>query len=404
MRAVSAGTGRPILFYSTMDGNPWGGSEELWFEAAMGMAQAGCSVAASVRKWPNPAGQLAQLRSRNVTVHERAVPAAPLRALHLIYPAARLGWLRAIRPRFAVISQGANWEIETIEIAENLIRLDIPYVIISQCAYPWYWPSDDAALRMRNAFRNAQSSYFVSKANLALTELQVGAAIPNGKVVWNPFRVDYSQPIPWPEEDTLRLACVGRLEPGFKGQDLLLEALSAPLWRERKLHVTFYGAGGNAEIVRAIHARWQLPHVSFGGFMEPSEIWRHNHALILASRAEGLPITVVEAMLCGRPCIVTGVGGNPEVLDEGITGFLANEVTAAGIGNALERAWQRKDEWKSMGQRGAVRIRELCPSNPAAALVEHLAGLMASCGIACPLPACCSGECDGTPVLELRKG
>jgi glycosyltransferase involved in cell wall biosynthesis len=364
-----------------MEGNPWGGSEELWFEAAMGMAERGWQAVASVLKWPNPAYQLADLRRRNVPVHERGVASAPFRLLHKIYPTLRYSWLRGIRPRFVILAQGANWSLPTIEIAEALIRLDIPYVVISQCAYPWYWPPDETANRLRTALCKAQASYFVSRANLALTELQVGAPLENAKVVRNPFRVDYRQPLPWPAGDTLRLASVARLEPGFKGQDLLFEALSADVWRHRKLHVTLYGRGQQTETVHALHRRFRLGHVSFGGFVEPPEIWKQNHAMLLASRAEGLPITVVEAMLCGRPCIVTDVGGNAEVLEDGVTGFIASEVTARGIGDALERAWQRKEDWRAIGQRAAARIRELCPHDPAATLIRELEGLMASCGV-----------------------
>ena len=41
----------------------------------------------------------------------------------------------------------------------------------------------------------------------------------------------------------------------------------------------------------------------------------------------GVAAFVVEAMLCGRPCIATDVGGNRELIRDGINGFLANAPT-----------------------------------------------------------------------------
>jgi glycosyltransferase involved in cell wall biosynthesis len=86
-------------------------------------------------------------------------------------------------------------------------------------------------------------------------------------------------------------------------------------------------------------------NVRLGGFATPRDIWRENHVLVLASRAEGLPIVVVEAMLCGRICIVTDVGNNTEVIEDGVDGSIAKCASATGIRDALERAWERRTEW-----------------------------------------------------------
>jgi glycosyltransferase involved in cell wall biosynthesis len=41
-------------------------------------------------------------------------------------------------------------------------------------------------------------------------------------------------------------------------------------------------------------------------------IWRDNHLNVMASRNEGTPLALVEGMLCGRPSVVSDVGGNAE--------------------------------------------------------------------------------------------
>ncbi|MEI9974584.1 MAG: glycosyltransferase [Ignavibacteriota bacterium] len=121
-----------------------------------------------------------------------------------------------------------------------------------------------------------------------------------------------------------------------------------------------------------IQEAFQIPNVRFGGFGSPRDIWRENHGLALTSRAEGLPIVVVEAMLCGRICIVTDVGGNCEVIQDGVDGFIARDVSPAGIAGTLERAWERRAEWRSMGERAAESIRRKVPRDPSAWLVQEL--------------------------------
>ena len=49
--------------------------------------------------------------------------------------------------------------------------------------------------------------------------------------------------------------------------------------------------------------------------------------------------------------MVTDVGGKFEWVDEPSTGFIAEEPSARSLGGALERAWEARDRWESIGQR-----------------------------------------------------
>ena len=86
-----------------------------------------------------------------------------------------------------------------------------------------------------------------------------------------------------------------------------------------------------------------LTNVEFAGHQNNiEEIWRKHHALVLPSRFEGMPLVVVEAMLCGRPCIATDVGGNRELVRDGINGFLAKAPTVELLDEAMNRAWDNR--------------------------------------------------------------
>jgi L-malate glycosyltransferase len=79
-------------------------------------------------------------------------------------------------------------------------------------------------------------------------------------------------------------------------------------------------------------------------------IWAENHILLLPSRGEGTPLALIEAMICGRPSVVTDIGGNSEWIAEGKTGFVAEAPTTRSINAALNRAWQTQDKWQSIGK------------------------------------------------------
>jgi glycosyltransferase involved in cell wall biosynthesis len=243
-----------------------------------------------------------------------------------------------------------------------------------QAASEYQWPDDQRAERLGIAYRNAAAAFFVSRHNLELTEKQIASRIPAGEVVWNPISVEYHEPLPWPDESKgFRLACVGRLQPDAKGQDILLQVLARECWRERPLSVTFFGKGVNRRQIERLGEMLSIRNVSFGGFVNGvSEIWRDHHAMVLPSRKEGLPIVLLEASLCGRPSICNRVAGVPEALDDGVTGFLSAAPEVDLLADAMERAWARRSEWREMGLAAAEKVRSLMPENPAATFATRL--------------------------------
>ena len=238
------------------------------------------------------------------------------------------------------------------------------------------------AARYRAVLPLARRCFFVSEANLRLAEKQIGDPIPNAEVVRNPVNVAMDASPAWPgfnNKGEFRFASVGRLHPPSKGQDILFEAFAAPKWRERAWHLALYGEGPMRQVLeRLARSLGIADRITFAGFAAVADIWAANHALVMPSRYEGLPLAIVEAMLCGRPVIATDVAGNREIVEDGITGFLADASTAASFTAALERFWERRSEAEVMGQVAARRIRELMPLDPVRVFsdrLKQLAGL-----------------------------
>jgi glycosyltransferase involved in cell wall biosynthesis len=363
-----------------MTGYPWGGSEELWSQAALRLAKMRHVVTALVFYWPERVEALQRLRRAGCRISRRrprSLANLALKSLIKNYETRKARrWLQQAAPNLVVLSSGDF--VPDLSWCDACRHLGIPYATIAQSAAACWWPSDSVACRMREAYVKAQGLYFVSSENIRLVERIIGCRLLNARVVRNPFNVDYAVQCSFPEEDgSWRLACVARLEPAAKGQDLLLEVLQQDKWRERSVKVSLFGEGHNAESVRRLASLYRLKDVTFRGHTENvEEIWRNHHLLVLPSRFEGLPLALVEAMLCARPAVVTNVAGNTEVIEDGETGFVAGAPTARHLDEAMERAWCHRGDWRSMGVEAARRIRQLVPPDPAGEFVKELLALV----------------------------
>jgi glycosyltransferase involved in cell wall biosynthesis len=97
--------------------------------------------------------------------------------------------------------------------------------------------------------------------------------------------------------------------------------------------------------------------------------------LVMSSRIEGFPLAIIEAMLCGRPVVATDVAG-AEVIEEGVTGFLAGVPTVGCVRNALERFWAKRGDAREIGAAASKSIRHLVPSDPARIFADKIKGLL----------------------------
>jgi glycosyltransferase involved in cell wall biosynthesis len=369
---------------------PWGGSEELWADAAIALQAAGHQITIIKKAFDAQHTRIKQLQAAGCTVVGLvSYPTLPKRALNRILPTRRQ-WtigdnqfeqvkqhLQHQQPHLVVIAQGSNFD--GIEFADICRRTNHPFVLISQKAAEIFFPPVHQRSVARLAYRAARHCYFVSRHNLAVTQHQLGLALDHASVVFNPFNVPYAGELPWPASSgVVRLACVARLEVLDKGQDILLQVLALPKWQQRPLHISFFGSGGDETALREMAELLGLQNrITWAGQVpDITAVWISHHALVLPSRYEGLPLALVEAMLCGRPAIATAAGGTAELLNDNETGFVASAATVSAFDDALERAWVRYADWPEIGQRAAAHARACIPPQPGAILSQHFAQLL----------------------------
>lgn len=372
---------RKFLFVSSNEWAKWGGSEVLWAQAAERLRQKGFAISISVKGWEEPVAQIEHLRAIGCEVSCRRPPSLARKiADRALGKHDRFGpYLQSLADDadLVVISQGMNGDgLDWMEAAKGL---GLRYVIVAQAAAEYVWPVDDVAKRLADCYESAVASYFVSLGNLELSRRQLVSPLSNARVIRNPFNVSYNARPAWPSqaaEDQLLLACVARVDVGTKGHDILCQVLALPRWRGRKVQVSVVGRGLNEQRLRRFVQILNLPNVVFSGFADNVEkVWSEHHALVLPSRHEGMPLAVVEAMLCGRPCIVTDVGGNRELVRDNVNGFLAKAPTVELLDEAMNRAWENRHRLREMGEQAARDVRQWVGPDPVGDFVEELIAL-----------------------------
>jgi glycosyltransferase involved in cell wall biosynthesis len=363
-----------IGFYSCMTGMPWGGSEELWWRTARKLQIDGAEVCVNYKWWPETARQLIQLEDSGGHIWLRNRPqsfwARRIGQARTILGSSRNGcprsWLQETRPDAVLVTLG--FHPDRIDVASACLEMGIPYAINVQCASNTFFIHSDCLDEYRVWYRNARRIYFVSEENRQKMENNLAMRLDNYEIVANPFNMKPDEVPAWPaSDDGYRIACVGRLHFQSKGQDVVVAVFQQEKWRQRKLKVNFYGAdqGNRRQLDDLIALHGLQNQLQYCGYKNRiADIWAENHALLLPSRYEGAPLVIVEAMLSNRISVATAIGRNRELLEDGVTGFIAASATPELLDEALERAWSVRDQWRGLGEIAGQHVRDRYTLDP----------------------------------------
>ncbi len=165
---------------------------------------------------------------------------------------------------------------------------------------------------------------------------------------------------------------VGRLVP-LKGHRFLIEALSLLAKDFPDLGLLIAGAGEEEAALRAeTEALGLSDRVVFLGLRRDiPDLLGLSELLVLPSSREGLPIVLLEALAASLPVVVTPVGGIPEVVEDGKTGFFVTQEPAS-IASALRRILESPESSRAMGANARRLIEERYDIRSVARRYENL--------------------------------
>jgi len=127
--------------------------------------------------------------------------------------------------------------------------------------------------------------------------------------------------------------------------------------------------------------------VTWTGFVsDPTSELHDSHVLLMLSQIEGLPFAALEAMSLGIPVISTNVGGLPELIDDGVDGYLVNANNLSELDDLVLRLDNNEILRQQLGNNARKKIRthftvELMVTNFIDAISETLSRIK-STGIA----------------------
>ena len=156
---------------------------------------------------------------------------------------------------------------------------------------------------------------------------------------------------------------VGRMQ-AVKDQTNLAHAFvaaleSVPALRSR-LRLVMVGDGPLRVKAQAILRDAGISDLAWlpGGRDDIPEVLRGLDCFALPSLAEGISNTILEAMASGLPVIATAVGGNPELVQSGITGKLVASADAAALASAIVQYANQPERAKQHGLAGRASVEK----------------------------------------------
>jgi glycosyltransferase involved in cell wall biosynthesis len=173
--------------------------------------------------------------------------------------------------------------------------------------------------------------------------------------------------------DEFVLVCVARLSEQ-KGIDILLQAMARVLRKGVRCKCIIVGDGPlRKQLVEQAWTMGLSAHVFFEGFHEDVRPYlQAGSAFILTSHREGLPLSILEAMACGLPTIVTNVGGNTEAITHRIHGLVVPPGSVDAVADAIAYLATHPEERWRMSSLARARVCEAFDIETRMADIERL--------------------------------
>jgi glycosyltransferase involved in cell wall biosynthesis len=155
-------------------------------------------------------------------------------------------------------------------------------------------------------------------------------------------------------EDAVVFGCFARLAPQ-KNHAGLLDAFVQGPGRDPRAHLLLVGDGPLGAELRAQAQAAGLERVQFlGEQADVVPLLAATDVVVLASSWEGSPLAIMEGLAAGRAVVATAVGGVPELIQAGRTGFLVPPASPRALAHALQRVFLDAALREELGRAGAL--------------------------------------------------
>lgn len=156
--------------------------------------------------------------------------------------------------------------------------------------------------------------------------------------------------------DRFVLLYVGRLDIN-KGIRELIEVIGGLIHKNADLRLLIVGSGDDEMVSRCIRENHLEKHATMVGRVENTvPYYQSSDLFVLFSAFEGIPLTLLEAMACGLPCLATSVGGIPEVITDGVDGYLVQPGDKKLLNAAILRVLENEGAVRAVSSEARMTI------------------------------------------------
>lgn len=159
------------------------------------------------------------------------------------------------------------------------------------------------------------------------------------------------------EEDVLVIGSVGNLR-SVKNFPMLISSMSFLVREGINASCIIVGDGVDRDLIERAGANLGVTVYLLGIRSDIPEILSAFDVYACTSEREGISMAILEAMATKLPIVATRVGGNPELVSEGETGFLATRGNSTEFASALKQLALVPSLREKMGRAGRERVEQ----------------------------------------------
>ena len=210
-----------------------------------------------------------------------------------------------------------------------------------------------------------RSTFFTSDAQVTRNIAVEYGMDPDRTVVF-PWGVDLQHFAPdtdhWSlNTDNFTLFCNRSWEPRY-GVDVLARAFVKVTGADPNVELMLLGGGSQAQTIRQILQRGgALDQVTFAGQIPQKDLPRYYHMAdlyISPSHIDGSSVSLMEALACGLPCLVSDIPANREWVSEGENGWLFPDGDAEALADRILQAIRERRALPEIGRRARQTAEE----------------------------------------------
>lgn len=183
--------------------------------------------------------------------------------------------------------------------------------------------------------------------------------IPEGDITMIHNSIDLDPPDVQRDQRETRIVTVGRLV-NWKGIDGIIGAFSRIAEERPDLQLHIIGDGPERDVLeQQADETGYTDRIQFYGRIPHEQVIEEvarSMVFALNSTYEGLPHVALEAMACGTPVVLSNAGGNPEVIDDGISGDIFEQGDEVAMANRFRELLDQPNIWNYRRSAAIQRI------------------------------------------------